>query len=63
MNETPAYSQVFVQARGIDFTNVTGPVIRQSYVMIWTNTRAGVQMQYPIDCADLFPSWGRGVNM
>ena len=32
-------------------------------MLVWTSTRAGTQIQYPIDCAELFPGWGVGVNM
>ena len=63
MNDTPLYSRITVQAWGVDFSNPSAPVARQRYLLVWTSTRAGTQIQYPIDCAELFPGWGVGVNM
>ena len=63
MNNTPQYSRITVQAWGIDFSDPSAPVARQRYLLIWTNIRAGTQVQYPINCAELFPGWGVGVNM
>jgi hypothetical protein len=63
MNNTPLYNRITVQAWGVDFSDLSAPVARQRHLLIWTNTRAGTQFQYPIDCAELFPGWGIGVNM
>jgi hypothetical protein len=50
MNNTPLYNRITVQAWGVDFSDLSAPVARQRYLLIWTNTRSGTQFQYPIDC-------------
>jgi hypothetical protein len=58
MNYIPRYTAVFINAYGI-----VNHTVLNHYSLVSTYLTAGYQPSFPLNITQVFPTWGRGVNM